>query len=55
MKDFYEPPKHPQARPRWPLAIVLVLAMVAFYVFGWQRYFEWEMVRGQLANSQSTS
>ena len=36
------------ARPRWPLAGVVVLAVVAFYALGLDHYFDWNTVRSQL-------
>jgi len=38
---------------RWPLALVLILSVVAFYVFGLDGYFSWEYVRSHLDSFQS--
>jgi uncharacterized membrane protein YdjX (TVP38/TMEM64 family) len=36
------------ARPRWPLAVLLLLAVVAFYALGLHHYFDWNTVRSHL-------
>jgi uncharacterized membrane protein YdjX (TVP38/TMEM64 family) len=43
------PPTRP-ARPRWLLAVVLVLAVVSFYALGLEHYFDWQAVRANLGD-----
>lgn len=38
----------PSRTSRWILAVLLILAVVGFYLLGLQRYFSWEYVRGNL-------
>lgn len=44
------PPPPSRARPRWPLAVALVLAVVLFYALGLEHYFDWPTVRANLGD-----